>query len=93
MFDVFAEDASRGARFAMLFSRADEPPAMLLDNYPWKDVQKFVDVGGSHGSIAIGLANRYPHVECIVQDLPDTVAEGVSRLPQELKDRVSFMAQ
>jgi hypothetical protein len=93
MFDVFAQDASRSARFAMLFSRADEPPAMLLNNYPWTDVQKFVDVGGSHGSIAIGLASQYPHIECVVQDLPDTVAEGAERLPADLKDRVTFMAQ
>ncbi|KAF2711448.1 S-adenosyl-L-methionine-dependent methyltransferase [Pleomassaria siparia CBS 279.74] len=92
MFDIFSQDPARGARFGMLFSRADEPSTMLLDNYPWNDVQTFIDVGGSHGSIAIGLANQFPHIKCIVQDLPDTVAEGVSRLPADLKDRVTFMA-
>lgn len=93
MFDIFAQDPARGARFGMLFSRADEPSTMLLDNYPWNDVQTFIDVGGSHGSIAIGLANQFPQINCVVQDLPDTVAEGVSRLPADLKDRVTFMAQ
>jgi 16S rRNA G1207 methylase RsmC len=93
MFDIFAQDPARGARFGMLFSRADEPSSMLLDNYPWSDIQTFIDVGGSHGSIAIGLANRFPQVKCVVQDLPDTVAEGIARLPVQLKDRVTFMAQ
>jgi len=77
----------------MLFSRADEPFTMLFDNYPWSDVQTFIDVGGSHGSIAIGLASQYPQIKCVVQDFPDTVAEGFSRLPADLKDRVTFMAQ
>jgi 16S rRNA G1207 methylase RsmC len=93
MFDIFAQDPARGARFGMLFSRPDEPSAMLLDNYPWNDIQTFIDVGGSHGSIAIGLANQFPQIKCIVQDLPDTIAEGASRLPVNLKDRVIFMAQ
>lgn len=93
MFDIFVQHPARGARFGMLFSREDEPPSMLLDNYPWNDVQTFIDVGGSHGSIAIGLANRFPHIKCVVQDLPETVTEGVSRLPADLKDRVTFMAQ
>jgi hypothetical protein len=93
MFDIFARDPTRGARFGMLFSRPDEPSEMLLDNYSWDKIQTFVDVGGSHGSIAIGLAQRFPHVSCIVQDLPDTVAEGIKRLPVGLEDRVTFMAQ
>jgi 16S rRNA G1207 methylase RsmC len=93
MFDIFAEDPTRGARFSMLFSRADEPSKMLVDNYPWDKVRTFVDVGGSHGSIAIGLANQFPAMTCIVQDLPDTVAEGNLRLPANLRDRVTFMAQ
>jgi hypothetical protein len=92
MFDIFAQDHARGARFGMLFSRADELPTMLLDNYAWNNVNTFIDVGGSHGSVAIGLAKQFPHVKCIVQDLPDTVAEGIVRLPADLKDRVTFMA-
>jgi hypothetical protein len=57
MFDIFAQDPARGERFGMLFSRANEPSTMLLDNNPWHDVQTFIDVGGSYSSIAIGLAN------------------------------------
>ncbi|KAF1841298.1 S-adenosyl-L-methionine-dependent methyltransferase [Cucurbitaria berberidis CBS 394.84] len=92
MYDIFALDPGRGSRFGTLFSRPDEPFHMLLDNYPWHDVETFVDVGGSHGSIAVALAERFPHIKCVVQDLPDTVVEGASRLAPALKDRVEFMA-
>lgn len=93
MFDIFAEDPERAGRFGMYFSRDKESPNALLDNYPWASKETIVDVGGSHGSVAINLAERFPHIKCVVQDLPDTVTEGVSRLPPGLKDRITFMAQ
>jgi hypothetical protein len=93
MYDVFAEDPARAQRFAMFFSHPDEPSHLLLENYHWEKIGSFVDVGGSHGSIAISIAERFPGVKCIVQDLPDTITEGRARLPSELKDRVDFMAQ
>lgn len=93
MYEILSNDPSRAERFGMYFSQADEPSHLLLDNYPWEDCKKFVDVGGSHGSIAISIAERFPTVECVVQDLPDTVAEGAERLPSALKGRVEFVAQ
>jgi hypothetical protein len=93
MYDIFSENPARAEKFGKLFSQVDEPPHLLLDSYPWEDVGTFVDVGGSHGSIAISIAKQFPSVKCIVQDLPDTVAEGAARLPSELKERVTFQAQ
>jgi hypothetical protein len=93
MYEVFSTHPARAERFGKIFSQADEPPHLLLDNYPWADIGTLVDVGGSHGSIAISVAENFPNVKCIVQDLPDTVAEGAALLPSELKDRVTFQAQ
>ncbi|KAK7750912.1 hypothetical protein SLS62_007175 [Diatrype stigma] len=92
MFDIFGEDPDRAARFGTYFSHDKESPHALLDNYPWASKETVVDVGGSHGSVAIAIAERFPTVKCVVQDLPDTVAEGASRLPGRLCDRVTFMA-
>ncbi|KAI0548226.1 S-adenosyl-L-methionine-dependent methyltransferase [Xylaria curta] len=92
MYDIFAEDPERADRFAMYFSKPDESADALPENYPWAEKQTMVDVGGSHGSVACNIAERFPHMKCYVQDLPDTVAEGISRLPDKLKDRVSFVA-
>ncbi|KAI1110868.1 S-adenosyl-L-methionine-dependent methyltransferase [Nemania sp. NC0429] len=61
-------------------------------NDAWAEKATMVDVGGSHGSVAIHVAERFPNMSCVVQDLPDTVADGESRLPPHLKGRVTFMA-
>ncbi|PVI00590.1 S-adenosyl-L-methionine-dependent methyltransferase [Periconia macrospinosa] len=92
MYDILAANPDRGERFGMYFSQADEPSHLLLENFPWADQKTVVDVGGSHGSVAITIAENFPQVACIVQDLPDTAAEGSARLPKHLQDRVSFMA-
>lgn len=94
MYDFFADHPDRGGRFARYFSKPEPVAAAdeILDNYEWAGKQKMVDVGGSHGAVAIGVAKRFPGIQCVVQDLPGPVAEGESRLPKDLKDRVTFMA-
>jgi hypothetical protein len=93
MFDIFAENPERAARFGAYFSKSDPTSDGLLDNYPWAELKTMVDVGGSHGSVAIAIAEKFPNMKCFVQDLPDTVAEGATRLPANLSDRVEFIAQ
>lgn len=92
MFDLFADEPVRGERFGRYFSQ-DKTADGLLDNYPWAEKASMVDVGGSHGSVAISVAERFPHMVCHVQDLRDTVAKGASRLPADLRDRVLFREQ
>ena len=65
--------------------------SFLLENHPWAGT--VVDVGGSHGSVMIDVAQRFPSVNCIVQDTPQTVLEGQARLPREMSERVRFMEQ
>ncbi|KAK7950948.1 uncharacterized protein PG986_006676 [Apiospora aurea] len=89
MFDIFAEEPARGEPFGRYFSQ-DKTADGLLENYPWADKTTMADVGGSHGSAAIRIAERFPHMRCYVQDLRDTVAEGAARLPAGLQDRVIF---
>ncbi|KAJ8131865.1 hypothetical protein O1611_g1765 [Lasiodiplodia mahajangana] len=93
MFDIFAENPDRAERFGRFFTASTSPTNELLDAYSWAEKATMVDVGGSHGSVAISIAERFPNMKCIVQDLPDTVAEGASKLPTHLKERVTFMAQ
>ena len=93
MFEIITQDPERAGRFGMYFSRDKEPSYILLDNYPWATKGTIVDVGGSHGSVATSIAERFPNVTCIVQDLSEVVAEGQARLPTKLQDRVTFMAQ
>ena len=66
----------------------------LLKHYPWGAIGKgtIVDVGGSHGSRGIAIAEKYPSLHCIVLDLPEVVADGPSKIPSDLKSRVTFAA-
>jgi hypothetical protein len=93
MYEIFTDDPARGARFGMTMSTVDEKREFLLENYPWESKSSLVDVGGSHGSIPISIVERFSHIKCYVQDLPKVVEEGNARLPEELRDRIEFMAQ
>ena len=99
MYQVFSMDPKRGKKFARAMSANSNTKGyeshLLLNGYPWEAIGKgvVVDLGGSQGSVAISIAERFPHLSCIVQDLPKVVEQGQAALPKELAGRVSFMAQ
>ena len=99
MFEFFENDPVRARGFAQAMSSVNSnkgsDPHFLLDGYPWGSLGHglIVDVGGSEGTVSIEIARRFPDIKCIVQDLPATVEKGKSALPQDVSDRVSFMAQ
>lgn len=65
----------------------------VLHAFDWSSVGdgKVVDVGGSTGEVMALLSQHYPHLRCVVQDLPGTI-EKHSALPPPLDSRVEFMA-
>ena len=67
-------------------------PKYLLDHYPWAELGKatVVDVGGSHGPVAIAIAERFSDITCIVQDRPEVIADA--KTPAGLEQRVTFQA-
>ncbi|KAI1661581.1 S-adenosyl-L-methionine-dependent methyltransferase [Daldinia decipiens] len=67
---------------------------VLLDAYDWKAVGKasVVDVGGSAGHDAFALAQKFPELTITVQDLPQVQTVFEANVPEDLKDRVSFVA-
>ena len=65
----------------------------LLDNYDFGTGEcTIVDIGGSDGEVSTEIASRYPQIRCIVQDLPETIADWTTRVPTSLQDRVTCMA-
>ena len=97
-FAAWEKDPSRAKQFgdAMNFLHSDAgfDPAHLVSGYDFASLGQatFVDVGGSHGQVSIPVAQRYPNLRCIVQDLPTVIATGEAQLPADVKDRVTFMA-
>lgn len=67
----------------------------LINGYDWKGLDRpgatVVDIGGGHGGVSRALAGPTNNLRLIVQDLPGTVKEGESLLPENLKERVTFM--
>lgn len=69
-------------------------PLALADHYPWDAIGKgtVVDVGGSKGNISVFLAQKYPNLRFVVQDLPDMIAGVAETLPADVGGRVEFQA-
>jgi hypothetical protein len=64
-----------------------------MENYDFNALGKatIVDVGGSHGQVAIEITRRFPDVTCIVQDLPDTICGLQNQIPNNLGGRILGM--
>lgn len=93
MYAYLTDYPERGAKFGLLMSNIDEKREYLLEGFDWDNVKTMVDVGGSHGSIPISIASRFPHIQCWVQDRPEVVEEGRARLPESLRGNIEFVSQ
>ncbi|MCJ1463377.1 hypothetical protein MMC07_001984 [Pseudocyphellaria aurata] len=97
VFRELAKHPARQKRFADSMRWSTTNPEYdsihIINNYPWKSFGDgtIVDVGGSHGAVSVAIAQRFQSLRCIVQDLPDVVADAEKTLPPSLVDRVTFM--
>ena len=88
----------RAKRFADAMSAFESGHGLaikvLVDHYPWGSIGQgsVVDVGGSHGTRSIAIAEKFPSLHCIVLDLPEVVANGPSKVDPALESRVTFAA-
>jgi hypothetical protein len=51
----------------------------------------FVDVGGSQGHVSAHLAEAFPKLRFIVQDLPQVIGTRKDELSSLIRDRIEFM--
>lgn len=79
----------------MKFLNANAEPENVLSSisFPFTNTPTmFIDVGGSHGTASIALAEKHPQLSCIIQDYPTVIDGAEARLPKHLKGRVTYMA-
>ena len=79
----------------MLFmTRPTMRPGFALQGFDWSAYSSatVVDIGGSHGLVAIELAKAYPDMRIIVQDLPEVVNGAAASIPKSLSEQITFMA-
>ncbi|KAI9838008.1 MAG: hypothetical protein M1819_006162 [Sarea resinae] len=96
--DLITEHPDRAQRFSDAMGWATDGGAYstehLANGFDWAKLGKatVVDVGGSAGYVGIALAQRFPDLSFIVQDLPVVRERADSVIPANLKHRVSFVA-
>ena len=69
----------------------------LSSVYPWTNVRDrgiIVDLGGSQGHVSVFLAEKFPSLQFIVQDLPGVISDERStyQIPESVAGRVKLMA-
>ena len=71
-------------------------PSFLVQGYPWSAVGDsrgtVVDVGGSRGFQCVAIAQSFPDLHFVVQDLPDMIHGAKDSLPTNVEPRIRFMA-
>jgi len=98
MFEFFEDHPERMSRFkdAMSFLQTlpGLEPSYAVKAYDWASLGKatVVDVGGSHGLVCIALANEFPELQFVVQDLPKVIEDAKAKSPPEPAHHVTFMA-
>lgn len=65
-----------------------------VNGFDWESLgqAKVVDVGGSRGHLAVTLAEHFPKLTFVVQDMEKVVEEGRDSLAPELHGRIDFQA-
>jgi hypothetical protein len=98
LFNFLVKNPDRFDRFnrgmAGLSKHGGRSLQTVLDIYPWDTLGNAVcvDLGGGNGHVSVALAQQYPHLSFIVQDLEVAVNAGRESLPASLEERVQFEA-
>lgn len=67
---------------------------LLLENVDFSDCRRLVDVGGGDGTIAVGIAESYAHIEIRLLDSPRVCALAQERIARHgLTDRVQAVSK
>lgn len=88
--------ASRFAASMSLFSDTiGLSPSCLVQGYPWSAVGNgrgsVVDVGGSRGFQCVAIAQSFPDLQFVVQDLPHMINGAKDTLSSDFESRINFI--
>ncbi|KAL9044433.1 MAG: hypothetical protein Q9214_002428 [Letrouitia sp. 1 TL-2023] len=98
LFDFFARSPKSAKQFASYMKSVQSSHGTslnhLLTGYDWEGLGEavVVDVGGSTCSSSVALAEAFPRLQFVVQDLPSTISNSsalLSSQPDSLRSRIT----
>lgn len=68
--------------------------AYIWNGFDWAGLENgpVVDVGGGNGHVSVTIAEGFPKLQFIIQDLPFNEKPAADTIPGDMKDRVTFQA-
>ena len=96
MFDWLGKNPAKAKRFTNAISTLvpSSRSPFILEAFDWASLETgtVIDVGGGSGGISILLAETFPSLNLVVQDLPEAIEGAADKLPTAIKSRIRFMA-
>jgi hypothetical protein len=97
MYRIMGQDPARAQRFSNAMAFRLTGPSLqlkhLVEGGPWQSLPSggtVIDIGGSHGHAMVAIAEKFPSLRFIVQDLPATIAAR-RPIPEKYNDYISFV--
>lgn len=97
-YQIIGRDPFRAGRFGNAMRAYTSGPGFnvshVLNNYDWSSLgsTQVVDIGGAQGHVAIALAEQFPNLKILVQDMEMMIAGAENNVPEQVKGRVEFEA-
>ncbi|KAK5125351.1 hypothetical protein LTR85_000460 [Meristemomyces frigidus] len=96
-FQLLSQHPDRTQRFAAAMATTSTAGLDALStHFAWVQLppnSTMVDIGGSQGHVSLHLAQKYPHLHFVVQDLPEVIEGAAAKLLDgDAKDRIEFVA-
>lgn len=97
MFDWLGKHPAQAKRFASAISTlvpSGRPATFLIGSFDWASLGNatVVDVGGSTGGVSTLLAENFPALKFVVQDLPEVIEGAADKVSANIAHRIDFMA-
>ncbi|KAM0259370.1 hypothetical protein ACHAQJ_003402 [Trichoderma viride] len=96
-FDHLQADQARAKRYDLMLQahgrREGYDLSHTVSGYPWADLSEatIVDMGGNEGFVSIALAEAFPSLSFVVQDLAGMrTPEMMDKIPTHLSSRISL---
>jgi hypothetical protein len=96
-YEYLGDYPERAKRFSAVMSSAGTAGLQaLVNNFAWSSLPEgstIVDLGGSQGHVSAFVAEAFPKLKFIVQDLPEVISDvdATYKIPASLIDRVTLM--